>query len=40
MLYPIPAELTKGKDKVTIKLQPAPNNMVGPVYAEVRMIKE
>jgi DUF1680 family protein len=38
--YPIPAGLTKGKDKVTIRFQPAPNNMVGPVYGEVRMIKE
>jgi hypothetical protein len=40
IVYPIPAELTKGKDKVTIKLRPAPDNMVGPVYGEVRMIKE
>jgi hypothetical protein len=40
IVYPIPAELTKGKDKVTIKFQPAVHNMVGPVYGEVRMMRE
>jgi len=39
IVYPIPAELTKGKDKVTVKLQPASDNMVGPVYGEVRIIR-
>jgi DUF1680 family protein len=39
IVYPIPANLTKGKDKVTIQFQPAKNNMVGPVYGEVRMMR-
>lgn len=39
IVYTIPAELTKGKDKVTIQFKPAPGNMVGPVYGEVRMMR-
>ena len=39
IVYAIPADLTKGKDKVTITFKPAVNNMVGPVYGEVRMMK-
>lgn len=37
--YPIPAELTKGKEKVTIKLQPSPGNSVGPVYGDIRVMR-
>jgi DUF1680 family protein len=40
IVYPIPVELTKGKDKVTVKFQPAPNNSVGPVYGEIRMMRQ
>jgi hypothetical protein len=39
VIYPVPAELTKGKDKVTIRFQPKAYNMVGPVYGEVRMTR-
>jgi len=39
IVYAIPADLTKGKDKVTITFKPTVNNMVGPVYGEVRMMK-
>ena len=39
IVYPVPAELTKGKDKVTIRFQPKAHNMVGPVYGEVRMMR-
>jgi len=39
IVYPIPADLTKGKDKVTITFKPAAHNMVGPVYGEVRMMR-
>ena len=38
--YPIPADITKGKDKVKVTFMPAANNMVGPVYGEVRMMRE
>jgi len=38
--YPIPAELTKGKEKVTITFQPASNNSVGPIYGTIRLIRE
>jgi uncharacterized protein len=38
IVYAIPAEITKGKEKVTVKFQPAPNNSVGPVYGEIRMM--
>ncbi|RKR80800.1 hypothetical protein BDD43_0935 [Mucilaginibacter gracilis] len=37
--YDIPVELTKGKAKVTVKLQARPNNSAGPVYGS-RMIKD
>lgn len=37
--YDIPVELTKGKSKVTIKLQAKPNNSAGPVYGS-RMVKD
>jgi hypothetical protein len=40
IVYPVPPELTKGKDKVTVKFQPAPNNSVGPVYGEIRMMRQ
>ncbi|WP_205514108.1 glycoside hydrolase family 127 protein [Longitalea arenae] len=39
IVYPIPASLTKGKDKVMVTFKPAPDNMVGPVYGEIRMMK-
>lgn len=39
IVYAIPADVTKGKDKVTITFRPAVNNMAGPVYGEVRMMK-
>ncbi|THU34175.1 glycoside hydrolase family 127 protein [Niastella caeni] len=39
IVYAIPAELTKGKDKVKVTFKPAANNMAGPVYGEVRMMK-
>lgn len=38
--YAIPPELTKGKEKVTIKFQPLPNNSVGPVYGTIRLMRE
>jgi uncharacterized protein len=37
--YPIPVELTKGKDKVVIKLQARGDNVVGPVYGSVRVMR-
>ncbi|GAA0546488.1 glycoside hydrolase family 127 protein [Chitinophaga japonensis] len=41
IVYPIPAALTEGKEKVTVKLQAkGGNNNVGPVYGTVRMMKE
>jgi len=40
IVYPIPAELTKGKEKVTVTFQPAPNNSAGPVYGAIRMMRE
>lgn len=39
IVYAIPVELTTGKDKVIVTFKPAPNNMAGPVYGEVRMMK-
>jgi uncharacterized protein len=39
IVYVIPADLTKGKEKVKITFKPAVNNMVGPVYGEVRMMR-
>lgn len=37
--YPIPLEMTKGKDKVSIKLVPKARNSAGPIYG-IRMVKE
>jgi len=37
--YKIPTELTKGKNKVTVKLFPKAKNSAGPIYG-VRVIKE
>ena len=37
--YKIPTELTKGKNKVTVKLFPKAKNSAGPIY-RVRVIKE
>ncbi|WP_207512530.1 glycoside hydrolase family 127 protein [Longitalea luteola] len=39
IVYPIPVDLTRGKDKVMVSFKPAPDNMVGPVYGEVRMMR-
>lgn len=39
IVYPIPADVTKGKDKVKVTFKPAANNMVGPVYGEIRMMR-
>lgn len=36
--YKIPAELTKGKSKITVKMIPKPNNNAGPVY-RLRAVK-
>ena len=36
--YSIPATVTKGKQKVTVQLKPKPNNSVGPVYGNIRMM--
>ena len=36
--YPIPAGITSGKQKVTVQLKPRPNNSVGPVYGNIRMM--
>jgi hypothetical protein len=30
--YPIPVELTKGKNKVTVKLQAQPGNLAGGLF--------
>jgi uncharacterized protein len=40
IVYTIPAELTNGKDKVTITFRPATGNTAGPLYGEVRMMKD
>jgi DUF1680 family protein len=40
LVYPIPAEITKGKQQVKVTFKPAAYNMVGPLYGEVRMIRE
>jgi len=37
--YPIPAELTKGKEKIVIKFQAQPANNVGPVYGGIRVMR-
>ncbi|MGQ9462915.1 MAG: hypothetical protein ACUVTP_07610 [Candidatus Fervidibacter sp.] len=36
--YPIPLELTKGKEKVTVKFQAHPNCIAGGVFG-IRMVK-
>lgn len=38
IIYPIPTEVTKGKQQVKITFTPAVHCMVGPLYGEVRMI--
>ncbi|MFL5745866.1 MAG: beta-L-arabinofuranosidase domain-containing protein [Niastella sp.] len=40
IVYPIPAEVTKGKQQVKVTFKPAAQNMVGPLYGEVRMMRE
>jgi hypothetical protein len=37
--YPIPAQLTKGKQTITVKFQARPNNAAGPVFG-IRLVKE
>lgn len=39
IVYPIPQELTKGKQQVTVKLQAEKGNSAGPVYGTVRMLR-
>ena len=39
IVYAIPGDLTKGKTTVKVTFKPANNNMVGPVYGEVRMMR-
>jgi DUF1680 family protein len=39
IVYAIPADVTKGKTTVKVTFKPANNNMVGPVYGEVRMMR-
>jgi hypothetical protein len=39
IVYPIPAEVTKGKQQVKVTFTPAAHNMVGPLYGEVRMMR-
>jgi uncharacterized protein len=39
ILYPIPADVTKGKQQVKVTFKPAAHNMVGPVYGEIRMVR-
>jgi uncharacterized protein len=39
IVYTIPGDLTKGKTIVKVTFKPANNNMVGPVYGEVRMMR-
>jgi DUF1680 family protein len=38
--YSIPADLTKGKQQVKVTFKPAAHNMAGPLYGEVRMMRE
>ncbi len=40
IVYPIPLEVTKGKQQVKVTFVPAAHNMVGPLYGEVRVIRE
>jgi hypothetical protein len=37
--YAIPVDVTKGKQTVKVTFKPAVNNMVGPVYGELRMMR-
>lgn len=37
--YPIPAQLTKGKQTITVKFQARPNHAAGPVFG-IRLVKE
>jgi hypothetical protein len=37
--YRVPAALTNGKNKITVKFQPKEKNSAGPVYG-VRLVKE
>jgi hypothetical protein len=36
--YPLPAELTRGKEKVTVKFQPAEKSRAGGVF-DVRIVE-
>ncbi len=38
--YPIPAALTRGKEKINVVLKAVPGNSVGPVYGNVRIIRK
>jgi len=38
--YPIPPELTSGKEKIVIKFQAQPGNSVGPVYGSIRVMRQ
>lgn len=38
--YPLPQKLTTGKDRVTVLLRAKPNNNIGPIYGNVRMMKK
>ncbi|OQP47427.1 hypothetical protein A4H97_07995 [Niastella yeongjuensis] len=40
IVYPIPVNITKGKQQVKLTFKPAAHNMVGPVYGEVRIMRE
>lgn len=40
IVYPIPAELTKGKQQVTVIMKGGPHNSAGPIYGTIRMMRE
>lgn len=40
IVYDIPAELTHGKQQVTVTMKGVPHNSAGPVYAPLRMMKK
>jgi DUF1680 family protein len=40
LVYPIPVEVTKGKQRVKVTFKSDTRNSVGPVYGEVRMMRE
>ncbi len=40
IVYAIPANLTKGKQQVTVTMKAGPHNSAGPVYGTIRMMKE